>query len=77
MFVHLDFVCYNQNMKTQHGGKRHGSGRKPLFAEERLVRVRVSLTAAQWQWLRRRGNASAEIRRLIDERRKGSEANFE
>jgi len=34
-------------------------------AQARLIRVSITLTEAQLEWLRRDGNTSAEVRRLV------------
>lgn len=34
-------------------------------AQARLVRVSITISAQQLEWLRRNGNTSAEVRRLV------------
>ena len=46
---------------ADHGGKRKGAGRPPLSVK----RIYITLTAEQIDWLKRQGNASATIRKLI------------
>lgn len=65
LFDNFDCVCYNQDMSKQHGGKRPGSGRKPVSTTEPIVRVRATLLRSQWEWLTRSGNASQTIRTLV------------
>lgn len=49
---------------TTRGGKRTGAGRKP--APTHMKRVNITLTNEQIDWLKKTGNASETLRKLID-----------
>jgi len=43
----------------------------------RLIRVSITISAAQLEWLRRDGNTSAEVRRLVQAAQKARELDRE
>jgi hypothetical protein len=57
------------------GGRREGSGRKPLAKGERTVKITVSLLESDVEWLRRlgSGNVSSGIRSLVAYDRSGGQ----
>lgn len=54
-------------MRNIRGGKRPGSGRKPISQSEPLVEVTVTLLQSQVAWLRSQtDNVSQFVRNLIE-----------
>ena len=45
--------------------------------QARLIRVSITISAAQLEWLRRNGNTSAEVRRLVQAAQKARELDRE
>lgn len=54
-------------MRKQRGGKRPGSGRKPVSSSEPLIEVTVTLLQSQVTWLRSQtDNVSQFVRNLVE-----------
>lgn len=58
-------------MSKSHGGKRAGSGRKPISKSEPTQRRTATLLVSHVHWLRsRRANLSLALRELIEQEQK-------
>lgn len=53
-----------QAAKMTRGGKRPGAGRPSL----QVKRVDITLTLEQIEWLKKQGNASETIRKMLEEK---------
>ena len=56
---------------NQHGGKRKGAGRPPLHVKK----FYITLKSEQIEWLKAQGNASDQIRNLVEDKMRSKKMN--